>query len=394
MTRFSKPTIVIMTLVALCAMSVLATAQTHYVVTNDDQASGNTATIYKAGGPAGLTQVKVVSTGGTGIGGGYFSIGRVGVQHDGRGQCFYISNAGSGEITSISANTLNKVGNFTGSSSDSGNALGIGLSLAGKYLYAGYTASNTIGAFGIGAGCTLQFLGDVNALGLQGGSVDGMAAHGNILVVTYADGSIESFNIISGLPVSNGDLQNSSGFAAGNWPGGVDITANGKYAIFGDIPTVNGFTTIEVSDISSGHLTATKVYGSDGSLGSAINSNNVWLSPDETILYISNNASGQVTAAFFDVNTGNVTNGCVSPTLRKYFGTWFYTGSVATLSPKGTGGNVYVAEWGGGLASSIGVVGLTKSGSSCSLRETAYSPVTDPNSVGLLTVGVYPPRPF
>jgi hypothetical protein len=118
MTRFSKPTMVIMALIAFSVISVCALAQTptHYVVTNDDQASGNTATIYQAGGSGGLTQVKVVSTGGTGLGGGYFATGRVGVQHDGRGQCFYVSNAVSGEITTIDANSLNKVGNFTAGS--------------------------------------------------------------------------------------------------------------------------------------------------------------------------------------------------------------------------------------------------------------------------------------
>jgi len=396
MTRFSKPTMVIMALIAFSVISVCALAQTptHYVVTNDDQASGNTATIYQAGGSAGLTQVKVVSTGGTGLGGGYFATGRVGVQHDGRGQCFYISNAGTGDITSISATTLNKVGNFSGSSSDDGSTLGIGLAINGKYLYAAYTASNTIATFGIGAGCNLKFLGDIDALGLSGGSTDGMAGHGNILVVTYGDGSIESFDVSGGIPVSNNYLQNSSVFAAGNWPGGVDITKDGKYAVFGDIPTVNGFTTVEVSNISSGKLTATTVFGSDGSLGSATNSNNVLLSPDETVLYISNNSSGQVTAAFFDATTGAVTNGCTSPVMRKFFGTWFYTSGLGMGSPKGTGGNVYVAEWGGGLSSSIGVLGLTKTGSGCTLQETGYSPITDANSVGLLSLGTYPARPF
>jgi hypothetical protein len=221
-----------------------------------------------------------------------------------------------------------------------------------------------------------------------------MAAHGNILVVAYGVGSIESFNISGGTPVSNGNLQNSTGFAAGNWPRGVDISEDGHYAYFGDIPTVNGFTTVEVSDISGGSLKPTTVYGSDGSLGDGTNSNNVWLSPDGTILYISNNSSGQVTAAFVDSSTGVVSNGCTSPVMRKYFGTWFYTSGLATGGLKGTGGNVYVAECGGGLSSSIGVLGLTRTGSGCTLQETGYSPITDANSIGLLTVGAYPPRPY
>jgi hypothetical protein len=394
MTRFSKPTFVVIALIALCALSVVAVAQTRYVVTNDDRSSGfNSATIYKAGNGT-LTQVKVVSTGGTGIGGGYFSTGRVSVAHNQAAQCMYVSNAGSGNISTINATSLNLAGIFSGSSTDSGTVFGIGLALGSKALYASFTDSGTIGTFAIKPGCQLAFMGDTSAIGLQGGATDGMAVHGNMLVVSYADGSIESFDISGVTPVSNGDEQNATGFPAGNLPGGVDITSDGHFAVFGDIPTSAGFTTVEVSDISGGSLKATKVYGSDGSLGDAINSNNVALSPDETVLYISNNSSGQVTAAFFNKSTGAVTNGCVSPVMRKYFGTWFYTGSVSTLLPNGTGAPVYVAEWGGGLPSSVGVLAYHKSGSSCTLSETAYSPITDAHSIGLLTVGVYPPRPF
>jgi hypothetical protein len=393
MTRFSKPTYVVIALIASCALTAAAVAQTRYAITNDDADRGNTATFYKAGNGT-LTLVKKVYTGGTGIDGGYFATGKVSVQHDGRGQCIYISNAGTGDITSIDATSLNRVGNFSGSTGDNGTSLGIGLALGKTALYASFTGSNTIGTFALQPNCKLAFMGDTSAVGLQGGATDGMAVHGNTLVVAYAEGSIESFDISGVTPVSNGDKQNSTGFAVGNFPGGVDITSDGHFAVFGDIPTVNGFTTVEVSDISGGSLKATKVYGSDGSLGSAINSNNVALSPDETVLYISNNSSGQVTAAFFDKSTGVVTNGCVSPVMRKFFGTWFFTGGVATLLPNGTGGPVYVAEWGGGFSSSIGVLALQKSGGSCTLSETAYSPVKDSNSIGLLTVGVYPPRPF
>jgi hypothetical protein len=92
----------------------------------------------------------------------------------------------------------------------------------------------------------------VLAVGLNSGVVTGMAMHGSMMVVTYGDGSIESFNIAGGAPVSNGDAQNSSGLANDHLPNGVDITADGHYAIFGDASTV---TTLEVSDISSGKLT-------------------------------------------------------------------------------------------------------------------------------------------
>jgi hypothetical protein len=63
-----------------------------------------------------------------------------------------------------------------------------------------------------------------------------MAAHANTLVATYVDGSIESFDISQGVPVSNGDKQNSTAFLkSGAYPGGVDITQDGHFAIFGDV---------------------------------------------------------------------------------------------------------------------------------------------------------------
>ena len=77
-----------------------------------------------------------------------------------------------------------------------------------------------------------------------------MAVHANLLVVTYVDGSIESFETSNGEPVPSGDKQNSTGFVEeGDEPGGVDITSDGHYAIFGDVSVT---TTVEVSDISSG----------------------------------------------------------------------------------------------------------------------------------------------
>src|SRR6202023_1939370 len=92
------------------------------------------------------------------------------------------------------------------------------------------------------------------------GVIDGMAIHGNMLVATYGDGSIESFDISSGTPVSNGDKQNSTAYLksqGATYPNGVEITKDGRYAIFGDTSTS---TIVEVSDISSGKLSKTSVY--------------------------------------------------------------------------------------------------------------------------------------
>src|SRR5579863_6741876 len=329
-------------LAAVCVASGFAVGagKPHYLVTNDDSAgfSSSTVTIYTVGTNGLPTMKGQVSTNGKGIVGGYFAANRVNVLNSGKSECIYASDAGSGDIASIVVQTLKLAGNAKGSSNDGGTSNGIGLAMNSQYLYASFTDSNTIGTFQVKPGCKLTFVGDTSVGGLQGGVIDGMVIHGSIMVVTYGDGSIESFNISAGTPVSNGDEQNSTGSRGGNtYPNGIDITQDGHYAIFGDTSTS---TVVEVSDISSGKLTPTVVYR----LGSGISSSNIMLSPDETLLYISNTQGDRITAAFFDKSTGVLSKGCTSGSLKGYVTDWSYLGSLALETTPGTGGVVYVAE--------------------------------------------------
>jgi hypothetical protein len=190
------------------------------------------------------------------------------------------------------------------------------------------------------------------------------------------------------VPVSNGDEQNSTASHDGTsntYPNGIDITQNGHYAVFGD---TSPLTVVEVSDISSGKLTPTVVYH----LGNGINSSNILLSPDETLLYISNNQGDRITAAFFDKATGKLSKGCASNSLKGYVKDWSYLGALALENMTGTGGMVYVAEY--GSPSSIAEIKVMSTGTSCTLEELPKSPVSDPNSPGLLSIGSFPPRPF
>lgn len=376
------------TILLLAASASGAKKPTRYVFTNNDTPgkTSNSSTVYTVGAGGLLTQDTVVLTGFKGIGGGYFGQDKVSVLQKGKEQCVYVSDSFSGLVGAIVVQTLELAGAFAGSHNDSGNANGVGLTTNGSYLYASYTTSNTIGTFKVLAGCKLKFVGDVDANGLNGGSVDGMAVHANLLVVAYDDGSIESFDVSQGLPVSHGDKQNSTGFLkGGDAPGGVDITQDGHFAIFGDVSVI---TTVEVSDISSGKLTKTNVYH----LGSSPNSSSVLLSPDETLLYISNNQGGQITAAFFDKTNGTLTKGCRSGFLKGFDTNWAYVGTLATETTSGTGSVVYAAEF--GSPGSIAIVKVTSNGEECSLKESANSPVSDPQSPGLLSIGVFPPRPF
>jgi hypothetical protein len=342
-----------------------------------------------------------VYTGGFGIQGGFFGTSRVNSVPSVSAPCIYVSDSGSNDIASISLPTQELVGNFSGSQSDDGSSNGIGLAVNANYLFASFSSSQTIGTFAVQGGCGLAFLGDVPAAGLQGGSVTGMAVHGNILVVAYGDGSIQSFNVAGGLPVSNNDLQNSTAFTTVTLSGlgtilptGVDISQDGHFAIFGE---TSPFVVLETSDLTAGKLAKTVVRSYPALTG--VDTSTVRLSPDQRLLYALNSESGTVMAFFFNPASGGLVKGCTSPPLLGFNGRPWY-GSVATRDTTGTGGVLYVAEFGrdakeidSGPPSAVGILAVTATRTSCTLTEVSGSPVLL-NFPGALSLGVYPPRPF
>jgi len=377
-------------LVLILAASGFAAAagQPHYLVTNDDAPFTNSVSFYTVGANGLLTLSDQVLTGGSGIGGGYFAANRVVVLDTATEQCVYASDASTGDIAGINVSTLQVGGSAFGSATDGGTSNGIGLAINARYLYASFTDSNTIGTFQLLPGCSLSFVNDISVAGLQGGIINAMALHGNILIATYGDGSIESFNISAGTPASNGDEQNSTAYLksrGATYPNSVEITKNGRFALFGDTATS---TVVEVSEIFSGKLSRTAVF----SLGPSINSSNILLSPDETLLYISNTEGDKISAAFFNPTTGKLTLGCASNRLKGFSSSWSYLAALGLGTNTGTGGIIYVAEF--GAPSSIGMVHITSTGAKCSMKEVTGSPVADPNSPGLLSIGSFPPRSF
>ncbi len=379
--------------VIVCGIScgiTYAGSTPHYLVTNDDVVPFffTGVSFFTVGTGGSLTFVKEVQTNGSGIGGGYFGANRLAVLQNGSSQCIYSSEATTGDIVSIVVGTLQIGGSASGSDTDAGTTNGIGLALNSQYLYASFTDSNTIGTFQLQPGCSLTFLSDVSVVGLQRGVIDGMAIHGSTLVATYGDGSIESFDISNGPPVSNGDKQNSAAATKSffaTYPTSVEITQDGHFALFGDTSTSS---VVEVSDISSGRLTKTVGY----TLAGGINSSNILLSPDETLLYVSGTQGDQVTAAFFNSATGKLVNGCSSGKLKGYVANWSYLGSLALETNTGTGSVLYAAEY--GSASGMATINVTSANGQCTLTESSNSPVSDPFSTALLSIGTYPPRSF
>jgi 6-phosphogluconolactonase (cycloisomerase 2 family) len=378
-----------------------------FLVSNSDAASistdvlvPDTVSFFNISPSGALTPASNVRMDGVGGGGGDFAANRAVVVSTGQDTCVFASfSAGtastgkSAAIAGILVTTHGATvsGTFSARPTDSGitrsgTSHGIGLAANAEYLYASFAASGTIGTFKIDQGCKLTFVDDLFTVGLANGWVTGMALHDRIMVVAYGDGSIESFNISRGTPVSDGDVQNSTGFKDDHMPNGIDITRDGHFAIFGDASTV---TTVEVSDISSGKLNPTVPYN----LGTGWNSSNVRLSPDESMLFVSNNSSGQITAAFFDKVSGKLSRGCTSAPLTNFYSTWTYAGAIGLQLPSEAGGYLYIPEFG---SNSIGVVRFESTGTSCTLSEIANSPFPFIGGIGAspLSVEVFPGRPF
>jgi 6-phosphogluconolactonase (cycloisomerase 2 family) len=375
----------ILPLIALAPGAFAATppGSTGYLITNDDSGRGasETATFFTTASDGTLSNPTAVSVGGDGSKGGYFAANRVTVLNSATSPCVYLSQGTSNTIVGVHALTQAVTGSFSASSTDNGTDNGIGMVMNSSYLYASFSSSATVATFAVQSGCTLQFVADISPSGINGGTTKGMALSGNLLVLTYGDGSIESFDVSSGVPVSNGDQQNSSGFASDDFPDGVVISPDGHYAIFGDD---SSDAAVEVSDISSGRLSATVLYG----LPSGFNSNNVLLSPDGTLLYVTNNTSGQITALFFDASSGTISPGCISAQLNGFDSSFSFPATLATQVPAGTGSVLYVAEF--GQPSQIGIINVSSGGGQCTLTEAASSPVTNSNSENMLSIGVVP----
>jgi hypothetical protein len=365
-------------------------------VTNNGIDGPNSAAIFVANETPSLTVQASLDAGGQGYPSGPNYAATQAMSHQGANVCLFVSDGGSDQVAAIIANTEKTVGEYSALSTDNGS-FGIGLTVRpdGQYLYAGFTESATIATFSIGAGCTLTFIGDVAAGGLLVDTVDGIRAtpNGNLLIAANGDGSIQSFTISAGLPVTNNDLQYSTGWNTyGSKPLSVDITADSQFAIFGDLDFANARGEVEVSNIAGGKLTTTLDYPDiikgEGSLY-------VWLSPSQDLLYVDNSFSGQLTALNFNKAMGVPSAGCISTPLKGYGTMWGGSYAIATVSTVGDGGIICVIESGYGYVTGyIGIVEVQHDQKGCTLTEAPLSPTTSPSDSELFSLSTWPPRPF
>lgn len=336
--------------------------------------------------------------------------------------CLYISDPNAstsypnGDIAAFQVNTgtgsLALVARYAPPAGSSGSSSGIALATGKATLYAGFTFSKTIAVWKItGANCTLTYSSLVTVMPLHGGHINGMSEslNQNTLVVTYDDGSIESFTTTgSGIAKTPCVTAiNSTGYSDGNGghPAGVDITRDSKYAIFGD-QSSGAPTELETVELPITCSTVTTDFGgsigaSGINLGSGQDSEDVWLSPNEEFIYVANNSNGKVTTVDFTETptpalalAGPCTAPFTNPTSLRP-ASWAIDAGIQTSTTTGTGTRLYVAEY--GAPSSVALLAVNAAG--CT-REAPLSPFTDNNSnyslygFGLTSINAWPPRPF
>lgn len=408
--------------VAVICPARLQAQQWVYVNDNNPASGFNTATGFAAiPGPAlSLVAGSPFGTTSTGFAAFPAPIQEVAISY-GTQSCLFVSDPlgtstfPTGDVAAFIINpggTLTLVGNFPDPSNTSGPNKLIPIAVDRRagfvYFFAAFTGENKIAFYKVNtATCQPFWSTSTLAIGLAGGPVIGMAvskAGPHVLVVSYGDGSIQSFKVGGGVltPLA---IFNSTGFLAQSGrPQSVDITKNGKWAVFGD--KQSGFAEVEVAKIlPTGVLAPTVDYGgpaiaSGVNLGPGINSQNAWLSPGVVAgnfyLYITNNSSGQVTTARMSQVTGVVvpalacTAGFTNPTTLVPL-TWTAPAGLHTMNTTASGAGLAVAEY--GSPSSVALLKIQPS-TGCT-KEVPGSPFVDPFSInGTASLDVFPSRPY
>ena len=264
----------LLVLIALTALVVMLPAASFaaatYVVTEDENTSANTATVFSLNPTTGvLTQVKVLKTGGTALVGGFLAATTEAIAQT--ANCVFVADTGSNDIAAFSKATgYAKVGNFSNSALNwSNNFAGgsIALSPNGSFLYGAYSGSQNIGAWSVAANCTLTF---VNAyVPSTGGDLFAtlkVTPDGNDLIVPSLDNGVAvefSINQTSGALTEVGNVS-WNGFSvcimSGCFPFGLDITGDSKLAVFGNSTLANDGKYALSANISTAGLSNPQIF--------------------------------------------------------------------------------------------------------------------------------------
>jgi hypothetical protein len=262
----------------LSAASFAQTASSDHVVTNDDNPSGNTATLFSFNGTALSVDQTLKATNQFGIGGGYFANNRI--TQVGSGKCLYISNAGSETISGFARTSLNPLTyNATPTNTNVGGGaseFGIGMAATpdNKFVYATLDEDEEVAIFSTNpTTCALTSVGTVSGLGDAVGPIS-VSSDGKVAIITgpnnefvsaYAIGSTGGLTLINTVQLS----EISSCSSTGCFVTGQDISEvkSGKASVVMGNATLSGpyyvvcalNTTSGLSNCVNNNLTGTSL---------------------------------------------------------------------------------------------------------------------------------------
>ena len=280
--------------VVLCASYLMAQDPT-FVYTNNDRATNSVSAFsVAANGALAAVPSSPFLTGGTGVGEGFFALNHIttAIVKD----FLYAGNSGSNNVSAFSVNPTTGVLTAVAGSpfATGGSADGVGISLAttpdDKFLIAANGASANITVSSIAANGALSPVAGSPFPAGAGGSPDGIKVtpDGKFLAVARPSGP----NVVSMFSISTlGALTPVPGspFPAGGTGSatGVDCNCTSNHLFIGEAKF--GSTIVSVQSISlNGALSP--IAGSPFT-GPGSNSNVVVLSPDDSKLFVSNQAS-------------------------------------------------------------------------------------------------------
>jgi hypothetical protein len=393
-----RKSLVVLALVAMVAASCFAASvPTPIVLTNDDNPSGNSATAYHLNGDGTLTLVKKLTTGGFGLGGGFFAANGTAIVSS--GSCVFVADTGSDEIAAF--NSATGFGHVTpnvgvpGMWSANGEGGSIALSPNGKLLVSGNSGTFNISLFSVGSGCVLTHVADYTpAIGADTFGPVGFTPNGVGLIVPAIDFEGVEGYLVQNSPAALVDKAQATftGLATcqneGCFPTGMDFTNDSSVVVFGDASLGgNNLLTLNIS-LTKG-LSNPQIWPLDPVPGGSINPNVPWFSKAGASgngeLYVamsgfsSDGPSGEVTTKFTESPLSiSVVGGTLIPTPDQFMGAVRTVGATGA----GAGGGVMVfAEY----PNQIQTAAINGGGA------ITLGPITtDSNAAGLLSISVFP----
>jgi hypothetical protein len=252
-------------LVTLGLMSLLCSVSfaQNYLVTNDNNSSGNSATAYSTASSGGLHLVKKLSTGGIGLGGGYFASTDVAATSN--ATCVFVANTGSNTISAFKQPGYTEVGSYGEADmfSIEGEGGSIALHPSGKLLVAGQSGLSNIGVYSVSSGCVLTHLADYTpSIGSDYYGPIAFTPDGAYVVVPAPDlGGAELFKVNpNGTLTDIGNINFYSSVSecasVGCIPTGMDFTSDSKLVLFGNATIEPSLLSASISStgLSNGQL--------------------------------------------------------------------------------------------------------------------------------------------